>query len=326
MDSVANADPAITSDVRAARAMRAIHRRMLRSLQANEAGTLEGKDPEFLHEFRVAIRRTRCALNQVKKVFPEDRVQHFRREFKWLGDVTGPVRDLDVHLLDLEDHRQLLAPEQRPHLDPVQEFLRYRLETAREDLLRSLSSERYHRLLEDWGRFLTAPTPMEDAPVNAGRPISEVASARLRRAYGRVLDLGRQVDADTPDEVLHDLRIEGKKLRYLLEFFRGLYDQRPTTRFVRSLKDLQNNLGRLNDVHVQQEALRDDAQQISFLGPVRVNTMLAVGMLLQLLDKDRLRARRQFGKLFSRFARRDNRELFERLLRRPAGGRKEGAA
>ena len=44
--------------------------RSLQTLRINEDGVRKDLDSEFLHDFRVAVRRTRSALSQIKGVFP----------------------------------------------------------------------------------------------------------------------------------------------------------------------------------------------------------------------------------------------------------------
>ena len=70
-------------------------------MRATLPGTIADVDSEFLHDFRVAVRRTRSLQRQLEPVFPPEPLAHFRSEFRWLQQATGPVRDLDVHQLDL---------------------------------------------------------------------------------------------------------------------------------------------------------------------------------------------------------------------------------
>ena len=79
------------------------HRALTAALIANEPGLRANLDSEFLHDFRVALRRTRSLLGQLKHVFPENVVAHFGAEFSWMGRLTGPPRDLDVLVLSLRD-------------------------------------------------------------------------------------------------------------------------------------------------------------------------------------------------------------------------------
>ena len=57
------------------------------------------------------------------------------------------------------------------------------------------------------------------------------------------------------DENLHELRIEGKKFRYLLEFFHSLFDQDAVDEYLKQMKKLQNTLGDFNDLAVQKDML-----------------------------------------------------------------------
>jgi CHAD domain-containing protein len=78
-----------------------------------------------------------------------------------------------------------------------------------------------------------------------------------------VIKKGRAIKKSSPPAKLHRLRIECKKLRYLLEFFSSLYDQKEIGRLVRALKKLQNNLGDFNDFAVQRAALQGIVDDLS---------------------------------------------------------------
>ena len=72
------------------------------AIEENVPGTVASIDTEFLHDLRVAVRRTRSILKLVGDVLPDGLAERFAPEFKWLGDLTTPVRDLDVYLLELD--------------------------------------------------------------------------------------------------------------------------------------------------------------------------------------------------------------------------------
>ena len=97
-----------TLDLASAReAVREVLQALLATIRLNESGVREDIDTEFLHDFRVAVRRTRSALSQVKGVFGGNRFEQFRDEFKWLGGLSGRLRDLDVYILSLPEYRAL---------------------------------------------------------------------------------------------------------------------------------------------------------------------------------------------------------------------------
>ena len=73
-----------------------------------------------------------------------------------------------------------------------------------------------------------------------------------------MVKMGKAIDDDSPAEDLHELRKVGKELRYLLEFFvEPLPAPRSTKPFIKTLKGLQDQLGRFQDHEVQANALRD---------------------------------------------------------------------
>src|SRR5262249_55221246 len=71
----------------------------LDTLEADVWGTARDIDTEFLHDLRVSVRRTRTALKLGAGLLPDGLASDYRPAFKWLGDLTTPTRDLDVHLL-----------------------------------------------------------------------------------------------------------------------------------------------------------------------------------------------------------------------------------
>ncbi len=83
----------------AAAALAAVLTALLDTIEANVPGTVRDVDTEFLHDLRIAVRRTRSALKLAGDALPGGVAGRYRAEFKWLGDLTTPTRDLDVYLL-----------------------------------------------------------------------------------------------------------------------------------------------------------------------------------------------------------------------------------
>ncbi|GMQ76280.1 MAG: CHAD domain-containing protein [Gammaproteobacteria bacterium] len=307
----------ISRDLRAEHAAAIVCRRLLDNMVANEDGVRRDLDQEFLHDFRVSVRCTRSALAQLEKVFPRDAATRFRREFKWLGSVTGAVRDLDVYLLKMDEYRASLPADAAEDLAPLNAFLRRHRSAERRRLVAALRSRRYCKLVENWRAFLDSDADVDSAPADARRSVVEVACARIWRAYRRIHRHGRKIDADTPAESLHELRIDCKKLRYLLEFFYSLYDEDDIAPLLKSLKRLQDNLGDFNDLEVQQRTLQQFAHQMEEEGLASVNCLLAMGRLLDHLLHRQANERRRFATCFKRFSVTDNRTRFKRLFNPP---------
>lgn len=302
---------------RAGDAMRAIHRGLLDVVRLNEDGTRTALDTEFLHDYRVTVRRIRSALSQVNGVFPADDLDRFSKEFKWLAAATGPARDADVFLLKLPDYRATLPEKTRRDLDPLKTFLKHRQCAAYGALVKVLDSKRYAKLLVNWKAYLAEAAPPSPTAPNADRPLREVASERIWKVARRVLKNGSAIHDDTPAEALHELRIECKKLRYLLDLFASLYDTKEIRRLLRALKKLQDNLGDFNDCEVQQDALQSFATEMAAEGKTPVETFLAMGRLEDRLQIGQETERQRFSRRFARFASADNRRRIRRLFKSP---------
>jgi len=282
---------------------------LLAIIEANVPGTLADVDTEFLHDLRVSVRRTRSLQRQLKGVFPPGPLGSFRAGFRWLQQVTGETRDLDVYLLEFEDFRAAIPAAHAADLDPLHDLLARRRERERRKMVAALRSERAEALLAGW-RALVASLPearVADRP-DALRPIEDVAGERISKVYRRMVKLGRAIDDSSPPEALHELRKKGKELRYLLEFFSSLFPGDVVKPMVKSLKSLQDVLGRFQDRQVQSEtirALREDVVKIDG----GAAALMAMGLLVDRLEHQQEEAREEFAARFADFASGEQRRL-----------------
>jgi CHAD domain-containing protein len=288
----------------AAQAAAAILGRLRYHLLANEAGVREQLDIEFLHEYRVAIRRARSILRTISGVLPPDDTRALAGELGWLAQLTGLPRDLDVHLAELRSANGDLAP--------LSQYLADRREAAQDELVAAMDSERYHRLVDSWAALERADVVTADAP-DADRPAGEEADALIARAYRRVIRRGRAIEASTPPEALHDLRKRAKELRYLLECFQTLYPERDRTSVIKELKALQDNLGEFQDCQVQAEAVHVMAEELLRSG-APAPTLMAMGRMAETLEERERRARLEFDARFRQFSKPANRERMAHLV------------
>jgi CHAD domain-containing protein len=266
--------------------------------EANVPGVLEDLDTEFLHDLRVSIRRARSVLRELKGVHPAKARARLRNELKWAQGVTGPVRDLDVQLLEWDK----LAGERAAELAPLRRLLEQRRARELVKLRRALRGRRFARAIEAWRALATAPPAAagEDEP-RAALPIETVAADRILRVYRRMVRDGRKIDDESPDEDLHELRKRGKELRYLLELFGSLFPSDVVKATVRALKDLQDVLGRFQDRTVQTAMLRATAEELAAL-PGGPDAVLAAGLIISALEADQRDAREHFAERFEAFS------------------------
>ena len=282
-------------------ALKAVFRALLETMLDHEAGVRAGGDAEALHDYRVAVRRTRSGLAQLPGVFPRQIVRRFKHGFSWLGERTAPLRDLDVHRLALPRFREWLGRDLGRALDPVERELRELHAREHRELAAAFESRRYAMLCASWSEFLAAPVPARTTLRNARRPVVDVAIERIDRAAERVLRKGDAIGPDSLPGDLHRVRIECKKLRYLLEFFAALLPEREVERVVEALRTLQNDLGEHQDLTVQRDFLL--GLESRYAGPERVATREAAAHLVRRIDELLAGRREAFRTHFAAFRR-----------------------
>jgi CHAD domain-containing protein len=278
------------------------------AIEANLPGTLADIDSEFLHDLRVAVRRTRSLQRELKDVFPPDELARFRAEFRWLQEITGPSRDLDVYLLEFDDFVATLPEAQRGDLQPLRAVLTDHRRRERQRMVRRLRSPRTRALLGEWKQLIEQlpGLPQDDRP-DAARPVADVAARRIAEVYRQMVKMGGKIDEQSPPVALHDLRKKGKELRYLLEFFARLFPSDTVGPMVKTLKSLQDTLGRFQDREVQAEMLRSLGAEMSEQEH-GVAALMAMGVLVERLETQQAQARAEFAQRFAPFAAKPRRD------------------
>jgi len=282
------------------------------TIRENLPGLLDDVDTEFLHDFRVAVRRTRATLKLGRPYLPEVMRSRWEPAFKGLGDLTTPVRDLDVYELDLPTMGGWLVAADPADLEPFAAHLRSRRTAQRRTLVRGLSSAKFSQLITDWedelAQMANTPTDADQEHLSAG----QLADRGISRAYRRVVRGGAAISPDSPAEDLHRLRKECKNLRYALEVCAPVIAKGPRKRAVADLKGLQDVLGRFQDSEVQRQALHGFAEEMMAKGAPAAS-VLAMGELIGHLDAEQDRARLEFDGAFAHFARPSTQRLMHRL-------------
>ena len=273
-------------------------------------------DSEFLHDFRVATRRTRSALAQLKGILPRVEVEVFRPDLKWLGSMTGPCRDIDVFLLELETYRFFPGNRVASGLEALEQHLRALRREARRPLESALRSDRFKRFLDGWERYLETSTPPESRPPKAMLPALELADKRIRKAFQRVAKRGHELGDAPPNDALHRLRIDAKKLRYLLEFFRTLYPPQRIEPRIKELKRLQDVLGGVQDTAVQLQRLAEMAHALRQAGATPSTTFDAIDHMATAIQARQDELRSSFHQRFATFASQASRDEYVQLTTR----------
>jgi triphosphatase len=289
--------PGIRPDDTLALAGRKVLRMHLARMLSYEAGTRSGEDPEDLHKMRVATRRVRAAWRVFDGAYRPRLVRRYVRELREAAATLGEVRDMDVLLEGLAAYVTTLPDAGRDAMEPLRASWAGRRDAARGRLLALLDSRQYHDFVEDYLDFVETPGAGE-RPALAGEPVlvRDTAGSRILAAYERVHAYETTMAwADIP--TLHALRIEGKRLRYTLEYF-GEVLPPSASGLIGVVTAMQDHLGLLNDAHVSATMTRAwlnvSASQLD------IASRRAVGLYLDSREAEMQRLRRGFRPLWRR--------------------------
>ncbi|MEK6610046.1 MAG: CHAD domain-containing protein [Gemmatimonadota bacterium] len=213
----------------------------VRLIAHHEKGARHGGEPEDVHQMRVATRRLRAALRLFEGFLaPRKRI---RMDLPWIARRLGRVRDHDVVIALLEErHAEALGGAEAKRLEALLAGLKERRYAAQESLEKGLKHRRYEKLRRALDEFAKRPRFTGDEDVMAAKTLAEAIEER----GGIIAEDGAMTEPHPTPDQLHGLRIEFKRLRYVLDFHSdtcGLaYEvERKLTR------DLQECLGELHD-------------------------------------------------------------------------------
>jgi CHAD domain-containing protein len=228
----------------------------LRALLTHDPGTRTGADIEDLHQMRVSVRRMRAALKAARPLLDEAWGDGLRAELGWLGGALGPVRDLDVMLLRLRAEVATLPPAEQEAGQVLVDALEAEHVDARAEMLAALDAPRYLALVERIADAIRLPLPTPSA-TQAQPELIDLIRAEAAKMAKAV----RKAGEDPPDEVLHALRIHGKRVRYTGELvqpaFRGTGTGKAIKELLGATEELQEVLGDHQDACVAETRIRE---------------------------------------------------------------------
>jgi CHAD domain-containing protein len=289
-----------------------IGKQLCETIKINENGIKEDIDTEFLHDFRVAIRRTRALLAQVKYIFPDNMTNFYKDEFAQLQKKSNRLRDLDVYLLEKESYLRDLPMGLQSGLNPFFIVITKERKSEYQKFVKVFRTTRYKKLIHTWENLLNNETISKTR--NSDKPIIQLAKKYIYKRYNNIKRIGEIFDHATTDEQFHKLRIECKKLRYLLEFFYSLFPSTVMSNLIKQLKLLQDNLGNYNDLSVQQQELKNYLQYINLSNKKKLTTAAAIGGLVTKFCERQQKLRSSFYNIFSQFINKPNGDRFDKIF------------
>ncbi len=238
----------------AAEAVRSAIAASVARLILHDAAVRAGRDPEAVHQARVATRRLRSDLRTFRPVLDADWSRRLRADLHQLADLLGQVRDTDVMLGRLRSAVASLPAADRQRARPLLDRLVRSRQVARAALLRTMRSRGYAALLDELMAAAAAPRFRDGADREAATVLAPLARKPWRAVRRRVRTLG---DAPTDPE-LHEVRILAKRARYAAEAVAPVAGRR-VGRLAKALADLQDVLGEHHDAVVAEDWIRRTA-------------------------------------------------------------------
>lgn len=291
-----------------------LFRELLHVMQSCEAGMRKNADPDYLHDFRVATRKSRTLLTMVSSVFPKQTVDRYASGFAWLLKATSPTRDLHVYLEKLPDHVHHLPADKVAGLELLHDYLQEKLVQEHQSLLAQLESKRYHNLMKSWQLFLDEPVSNNARMTNARRPVKDVADKALKRAFRKLAKRGDTIRTSNKVSALHKFRISCKRFRYLLALFKHLYHEKNVTPVIKLLKNIQETLGDYHDLQVEIDILKEFEVQLCDKEALLEASMDANNELLDYMTQQQLIKLEHFQQIYKELGSKQSRARFKSIL------------
>ncbi len=306
---------ALTRDMPAASALAALFDAYAGVMWANEQGIIDNLDSEFLHDYRVALRSIRSWHGDLRKVLSKPARARDRVALAALNLVTGRLRDLDVLSAQLPGylHDSGADPAQTAALSSLVTTARDR---ARKSLTKYFRSHRYRAFRRDWEALVIDLEHGRQTGKRGDARLKVVVLEALHRRHARVLNFD-WARARAEPALLHELRKECKKLRYLLEGFQRLFDTALCRRAIAALKRVQTAMGDTWDLHVHHALLRELTAELPAVDAL-ARTVLPIVIDLEIRLTALEHAHGELVTLaFEQFRAPATQRIYTRLLERP---------
>ncbi|MGF1693247.1 CHAD domain-containing protein [Photobacterium kagoshimensis] len=237
----------------------------------HEKGIIRDDNLEFVHQYRVSLRRIRSLLKQLKHLCPTDAYSALIPQLKIMMIHTNQLRDLDVYLLKMDDYFNYLEHIHHQGLARFFDDLQDARKSSFKAVKRWLKSDDYQQqaahieavLNQNWGQQKTKELAQQKKQrenasqrqcLDAAQKVIKKTTQAVKQ-HSVLLVSDKNGDRNRDDCQIHQLRIACKQLRYNLEFFAPLINRERLKEQLTLLKSLQTTLGDFNDASVQQQFL-----------------------------------------------------------------------
>lgn len=287
---------------------RVLVRAYLDDVDAARKRVLDDSDRDALHDFRVGVRRLRSCIRAYRPHVEDTVKRRHRRWLRRMTRATNETRDIEVQLAWLRRRRRRrdLEPDAALGATRFEARLKERMWGARAKALRVIRQE----FPAGRDRLISAASHYK-AEIDLARPqpptCGVVAGTAVLELADRLEAQLHAVESVEDAEPLHDARISGKRLRYLIEPFASELNAGET--LIRRLRKLQDTLGKLNDCAVLARTISQASDEIAGDEPDSPD-IAALAALRGVVEAER---ETLFHRVEHGFQRRDARPLLRKL-------------
>lgn len=279
----------------------------------NESGIVADYDTEYLHDYRVSLRKVRSVLSLFKNVLSLEETTELKQFFADVMKETNLLRDRDVYLLSKADYFAMVPPRLHAGLETLFTMLADERKDALKSISSMLKSQSYKKQMADLETRFRKNGKLTPGEL-ANAPSKEYGCGLVMKRYRKVCRIAESITEDTPDETIHELRIQCKKLRYLIESFAPLFPTKEVKALLKKLKKMQEHLGLFNDRSVQQASLEEFMQNHSISGKRGLRLAESIGALTSMLYTEQLRERAMIIENLAAFGNTETRSAFNHLF------------
>ncbi len=210
-------------------------------------------DTEYLHHMRVALRKARTLLTCYLTTLTDGGKGGLTESLSVLARRTNSLRDLDVLLLSKNHYLTMVGKGNINAVNNLFQILEKKRNMGLCKVHQLLRSDEYLSSIELCEHFINSrKDKSKNFEINNLIYFSMESNMKAFKAVECLITAGKK-----SDKYYHKLRIRCKRLRYLIECFSSLYDRVVVEKFRSKLVALQDSLGRINDLTVQQVILQD---------------------------------------------------------------------
>ena len=290
-------------------ALKIILLRLLEIMQQNTAGSIKGKDTEFMHDYRVVIRKIRVLLKQLDHYHPQAISTEYKRFFSRLGKLTNPVRDLDVFLLQLDNYQPDVEKSGWQQLQALRDYLLLSRTEAQNKFVEEVKSSQYRETIKQWRDYLERSATQNDTADKPGKAVCKLADELLWDINQQTLKQGKTITDNSDAETLHNLRKTFKQQRYLTEFFSSLYPAVELRVLIQTLTDVQDNLGVFNDRHIQMGMVKAFINQSKNKEAIKT-----AEQIIEILEQQQHEAGKNFKENYAAYASSGSQKQFKEMF------------